>query len=393
MPPLRFFKMSNHFLGFWLLMGLALGGCVDRYTPDVPPAAQANLVVDGFINPQGRSVIKLERTFSVNTKNMRPAEAKAQVAIQDDAGRRYPLAESPAGTYSSAANTLDPNRQYQLRITTAQGRDYASDMEPVVLTPPVDSLTWKMTPQEGIQVYLNTHNANTAPRYYRWEYDETYQFTSAFQSGLEYVASSNSIEVRPFARQLFTCWRTEPSTAILQSNTAQLTQNTLVDFPLLTVLPSIKLRYGYSVLVRQCAETQTEYAYWERLRKSTENLGTVNDPLPSRVTGNVHALADASEPVLGYVGVHSVAERRLFVSGTRFPIPRPASVFYDPFYAACTPADKILPNAYYLQQFRDSFLIPIKRDDRTPELIYVSSPGCVDCRLNGTSVKPSYWPN
>jgi hypothetical protein len=59
MPPLRYFKMSNRFLCFWLLMGLALGGCVDRYTPDVPPAAQANLVVDGFINPQGRSVLLL----------------------------------------------------------------------------------------------------------------------------------------------------------------------------------------------------------------------------------------------------------------------------------------------------------------------------------------------
>jgi hypothetical protein len=145
MPPLRFFKMSNYFLCFWLLMGLALVSCVDRYTPDVPPAAQTDLVVDGFINPQGSTVIKLARTFSVNTKNTAPAEAKARVAIQDDAGRRYPLVESPAGTYSSAANTLDANRQYQLRITTAQGRDYASDMEPVVLTPPVDSLTWKTT--------------------------------------------------------------------------------------------------------------------------------------------------------------------------------------------------------------------------------------------------------
>lgn len=376
--------------------GLLLGGCVDRYTPDVPPAAQANLVVDGFINPLGPSVIKLSRTFSVNTKNTAPAEARAQVAIQDDAGRRYSLAENPAGTYTSAATTLDPSRQYQLRLTTAQGREYASDLLPVVLTPPIDSVTWKLTPVEGIQVNLTTHAAATAARYYRWEYDETYQFTAAYQSALEYVASSNSLVQRPTANQIFTCWRTEPSTAILQGNTAQLTQNTLAGVPLLTVLPSSKLRYGYSLLVRQVAQTQAEYTYWETLRKSTENLGTVNDPLPARVAGNVHALADAAEPVLGYVGVHSVAEKRLFVAGTQFPTPRPGSVFSDAFYATCAPPEGAAEASplflSYLQQCRGGFLIPLARDPVATSTIYFSTPACVDCRLHGTNVKPSYWP-
>jgi hypothetical protein len=369
---------------------------VDRYTPDVPAAAQPNLVVDGFINPQGRTVIKLARTFSVNTKNVGPVEARARVSIQDDAGQRFTLTENPAGTYTSAALALDPSRQYQLRITTAQSRDYASDLMQVVLTPPIDSVTWKLTPVQGVQLYLSTHGASTAARYYRWEYDETYQFTAAYQSALAYEASSNSLVQRPAADQLFTCWRTEPSTAILQGNTAQLAQNTLADAPLLTVLPSSKLRYGYSLLVRQQAQTQAEYTYWEALRKSTENLGTVNDPLPGRVTGNVHALADPAEPVLGYVGVHSVAEKRLFIDGARFPTPRPNSVLNDPFYATCAPPDGAAERSplylLYLQQCRGGFLIPLARDPIVTSTIYFGTPACVDCRLHGTSVKPSYWP-
>jgi hypothetical protein len=375
--------------------GLALASCVDRYTPDVPPAAQANLVVDGFINPQGSTVIKLARTFSVNIKNTAPAEARAQVFIQDNTGARYPLSERPAGTYTAATAPLDPSRQYQLRITTTQGREYASTSEPVAATPAIDSLTWRLTPEQGVQVYLTTHGASTAPRYYRWEYDETYQFTSYYQSGLEYIASSNSVQERPAERQIFVCWHTEPSTAIIQRNTVQLSQNTLANFPLLTVLPSVQLRYGYSVLTRQYAESQAEYNYWEQLRKNTENLGTVNDPLPSRVTGNVHALADASEPVLGYVGVHSVTEKRLFINAAQFPTPRPASVFYSPLYASCAgtigPSVRI-DDPFYLQQFRDGFLIPIKREDLAPNYIFVATPGCTDCRLHGTNIKPSYWP-
>jgi len=378
-----------------LLLGnaLLLSSCVDRYVPDVPPTERSNLVVDGYINPLGSTVIKLSRTFSVNTKNTPPAEARAQVVIQDNAGRRYPLTEAPAGTYTSAAQTLDPGRQYQLRITTAQGREYASDLESAIITPPIADLTWQLTDVQGVQIYLTTRATSTDARYYRWEYDETYQYTSAFQSALEYVASSNTVENRPAARQIYTCWRTQPSTAILQSNTEQLSQNVLVDYPLLLVLPDNRLKLGYSVLVRQVAQTQGEYDYWERQRKNTESLGTVNDPLPGRVTGNVHALADAAEPVLGYVGVHSVVEKRLFIDGNQLPTPRPGSVFYDPFYAPCTPPRGILPNAFYLQQFRDGFLIPIRRDDMTPDIIYVNTPNCVDCReRGGTNLKPSFWP-
>jgi len=385
--------MRRLLLCYWLVgVGLALGSCVDRYTPDVPAAAQSNLVVDGYINPLGRTVIKLARTFSVSTAQAGPTEARARVAIRDDAGQRYTLAENPAGTYTSAALTLDPNQQYQLLITTAQGREYASDKLPVVLTSPVDTITWQLTPVEGIQLFLSTHAPATAARYYRWEYEETYQFTSAFESTIEYDARRNF--VRPRRASIFRCWRTEPSTAIIQGNSAQLSQNALVDFPLLTVLPSMKLRLGYSLLVRQYAQTQAEYAYWERLRKSTENLGTVNDPLPGRITGNVHALADATEPVLGYVGVHSVVEKRLFIDGAKFPTPRPGSVLFDPAYATCLSPDQ-LRLALALPQFKQGLVVPIKpglnADGDTVGATF-SSPDCVDCRLRGTNIKPSYWP-
>ena len=388
----------NRLLPVALLLGAGLallGGCVDRYTPEVAPVDRASLVVDGFINPVGSTVIKLSRSFSVNTKSAAPVEAKAQVFIQDDAGRRYGLAESPAGTYTSASLALDLARQYQLRLTTAQSREYASDLAPVTPTPAIDSLTWQLTPQQGAQLYLNTHAPSTAARYYRWDYDETWQFTSYYQSGLEYVAASNSVEERPAERQIFKCWRTESSTAIVQGNTTQLSQNTLASFPLLLLPPSDKLRYGYSLLVRQVAQSQAEYEYWERLRKNTEALGTVNDPLPARVTGNVHALADPAEAVLGYVGVHSRTEKRLFIDGARFPTPRPGSVFYSPLYAFCAGTvgpSVLITDPFYLQQFRDGFLVPIKRSDLAPNYIFVATTGCVDCRVHGTNVKPSYWP-
>lgn len=384
--------MNRYFRVFWLSV-LVLGGCIDRYTPDVAPTEQTNLVIDGFINPRGRTVIKLSRTFSVNTQNAAPAETRAQLAIQDDAGQRYPLIESLAGTYTSAALVLKPDRQYQLRITTSQGREYASDLTPVVVTPPIDTLTFRVQSNGGIQIYVSTHDARNATRYYRWEYEETYQFTSAFESTIEYVPSTN--RVRPRGASVFRCWRTEASTAILQGNTTQLTQAALVDYPLIRVLPSVKLRIGYSLLVRQVGQTQAEYAYWETLRKNTENLGTVNDPLPARVTGNVHALTDAAEPVLGYVSVHSVTEKRLFIDARQLPVPQPGSVLFDPAYAFCGNTERVSV-ALGLLQFRlgASYpVLPVVSILTGDTIAYtVSSIDCVDCRQRGTNVKPSFWP-
>jgi hypothetical protein len=280
-----------------------------------------------------------------------------------------------------------------VRIVTAQGREYASDLVPVLITPPIDTLTWQLTTAGGLQIYIGAHDANTAARHYRWEYDETWQFNSAYYASVEYVASTNTLESRPNANQIFTCWRTVPSTEILQHNTTPLSQNAIASYPLLTVRPSNKLHIKYSVLVRQYAETPAEYDYWERLRKNTENLGTVNDPLPARVTGNVHALADAAEPVLGFVGVHSVTEKRLFVDAAQLPLPQPSVIYYDPFYEKCDLAT--ISPAAALEQARIGGLLPVRPNyDLTGRIVSydVSTVDCVDCRQRGTNVKPSYWP-
>jgi hypothetical protein len=62
--------------------------------------------------------------------------------------------------------------------------------------------------------------------------------------------------------------------------------------------------------------------------------------------------------VLGYVGVHSVTEKRLYIDGAQFPTPRPESIYFDPAYASCS--------------------------GPTPE--------CITCILRGTKIKPSFWP-
>ena len=134
----------------WRLASLAslvglLVGCVDKYLPEAISTTPSSLVVEGFINLNGVTTVQLARTRSLQAGTASPAETKASVAILDEAGNRYPLAEQAAGTYTSASLTLSPSHQYQLRLRTAAGRDYASDLVAAKVSAPIDAVTWART--------------------------------------------------------------------------------------------------------------------------------------------------------------------------------------------------------------------------------------------------------
>jgi hypothetical protein len=100
------------------LLLVGLGGCVDPYVPDVINASTRYLVVDGFINGNGATRIKLSRTQDIATTTAPAAETKATLYIMSAAGARYALRERSPGFYQSDSLVLSPG-QYQLRISTA----------------------------------------------------------------------------------------------------------------------------------------------------------------------------------------------------------------------------------------------------------------------------------
>ncbi len=389
--------------GRWGLPGLLLlAGCVEPYLPAVVDAPASYLVVDGFINGNGRTRIKLSRTINVAATASPPAETKATLAIVDEAGARYLLRETSAGFYQSDSLTLNPARQYQLRIATtgANAGSYASDLVPLKVTPPIDNLNWTVNGTQ-VRVQLNTHDASGQSRYYRWNFVETWEFHSAYNSTLQYDPVRKIIVSR--AVPIYTCWRTEQPSLIKQVSTAQLSQDALINEPVLLLSGRTeRLQIRYSVLVKQYTETPQEFAYYELLRKNTEAVGGVNDPLPSQLSGNVHRTDNASEPVLGYVSAHTVQTKRLFIS--RQDLPAQTTAQFDSPYADCMlgqeyfcdPATRSCIVYPQTKTFQLPNSVPI---DLIPDPITGQNPGgyssatrdCADCRVRGTLTKPSFW--
>lgn len=384
----------------WALV-LLLPACTDPYQPDVLTSPPSYLVVDGFLNAQGVTTIKLSRTYAVGAKTAPPVETKATAYIEDEANTRQLLREAPAGTYTSASLTLNPARRYRLHLNTAAGLEYVSDFVPVKITPPIDKVSWGLD-NSGVNVLVSTHDDTRASQYYRWDYTETWEIVPVYFPTVEYV--NRTVGVRnimvPFPT---TCWGNAPSSQIQLDKTTSLSQDIVSNFPLRKIAnTSDRLFRRYSILVQQYALTKEEYAYWELLRKNTENIGSLFDPQPSQLTGNVRCLNRATDLALGFVGAHSTTEKRLFISRQELPTNLPITSGYE----RCIPPDTVFlfpkfgpPPPPVADILQISFAGPGALIPINSVIIGGSVAGytakdkdCVDCRTRGTSVKPSYWP-
>ena len=372
----------------WVSTLLLLSACTERYIPDVISSPSSYLVVEGFINSQGPSVIKLSRTTAIAATKQPPVETKATVFVEEEAGQRYPLVENPLGTYTSASLALNPAKRYRLRISTAAGKSYTSDFAAVKTTPPIDAVTWETT-ADGLSIMVDSHDPTNNTRYYRWECDETWEFNTPYRPVVEYVNGAIQPIAVPYPEY---CWTFGTSTAITIGKTTALTQDVVSKFQVRKLpFSSERLQRKYSVLVKQYALSSEEYAYWDLQRRNTESLGTLFDALPSQVRGNLHNVADDAELVLGYVSVHSQSVKRIFIDRAELPRNWVSITGYE----SCVPPDTAYVGRLDGLLSGQRLYLPIYPLYSASGRIYgyaISTPVCVDCRKRGTALKPSFWP-
>jgi len=370
-----------------VLLFVAAAQCRKPYTPTILVKGDKYLVVDGFINssPGGVTTILLSRTKKLADTVVNIPEQGAALAIQSAAGNRYALHETGTnGRYISDALTLDNNGQYKITIATAGNNQYQSDLVLVKQTPPIDSIVWRQD-NKGINLYANTHDPLNNTRYYRWQYIQTWEYHSQLETiwGVE----NGMAYVRTPEQQVHICYSTTPSSNILTGTSAALSQDRISDALLGSIAQNDStLNYRSSFLVQQYALTPAAYFYWQIIKKNSEELGSLFDLQPSQLEGNIHSITNAAEPVVGYMSVTNLQEKRIFINNADLQNWQPAAGTYN-----CTVVD--------VPQNTTNFLIVDYPDTSYAPWYYVSmgplklaKKVCVDCTLSGgVNVKPSYW--
>lgn len=362
---------------FYLFLFLAVTGCIVQFVPKTTEDKEI-LVVEGLItNLPGPYTIKLTRSYPLGGQTAaRPVHGYI-VSVTDDLSNNYVFGESTAGSYVSSGFQASIGRTYTLHISTNSGAgsvNYTSFPVEMLPVPPIDSIYYEKqtlgvgsdnTPnQEGCQVYLDTHDPTGKTRFYRWEYQETWQFA------LPYIVTNKD------------CWISENSDIINIKNLSGLDENRIKRFPLKFISnTSDRLNVKYSILVNQLSITEDEYSYWDKLVNLSQSVGGLYDVIPSSVSSNIYCPSDPNEKVLGYFSVSGSSSKRLFIKDHFAGLAN--------LYTTC--AGDTVPPGTPLQGLNSTVWIIINHGMPDPYWVLTYNKGCADCTVRGTNIRPDFW--
>ena len=216
---------------------------------------------------------------------------------------------------------------------------------------------------------------------------------------------------------------------IIIGSTAKLSQDVMKQQQVFSITnASQKLAHTYVIQLNQYALTKEGFEYYEILKKNTEQIGSIFDPQPSALIGNIHCITAPSELVLGFISASTIARKQLNLFtkdnliGAPEVYPNVAGIeryaYPKPYYESCTSVpvddrgqgatwsfknegtpilDDQQPPSFYARANKtwgsgDSLLYNIVFT-REGNIYYYAPAPCVDCRLKGyTNIKPAYYP-
>jgi len=377
---------------FWLIMVIAFA-CKERYTPPVVNANNNYLVVDGVIVPGNDStIIKLSRTINISDTLVPKPEPGAQVQVVGENNDTHPLTYQGNGRYISTGLNLNPGQKYRLEIATGDGQQYQSDFVEAKQSPAIDNVEWNQDTALNIRINVSTHDAANNSRYYKWDYDETWTYHANYQAFFGW-RNDSFVQLLPDEHVYF-CYKFNSSSNISIASSAKLAGDVIYRSPIAIIgRGSEKASFLYSIIVKQYVLTKEAYAFWENMKKTTEQLGSLFDAQPSQLQGNIHCVTTPSQPVIGFVSASSIQTKRIFIDSRQVQ-----NWGYVPYYNdfECTSivmhSDSI--HFYFPPGLPTQWWAVGTPTGAPPGSAYIIMPKkCVDCRLNGgTSIKPPYWP-
>ncbi|MEM9675879.1 MAG: DUF4249 domain-containing protein [Bacteroidota bacterium] len=298
-------------------------GCIEpfTFTPEEPVEL---LVVDGRIDQSaGPYVLRLSRTSTFGKPPIPVLDA--QITIYDDQGQQEDYTFVRPGVYQSNGDIVrgEPGRTYYIEIRLDE-QVYQSRPQTMPRLIRADSVYFEtkvetIVSEEGtitedrlINVYVDTpaKQQNQDARF-RWSSDVNY---SVIEPNCGPLHSPKSCYITDTTNtqdiKLFSSENTET--------------NQLSRFLVATddTRPQYAFSTRYYINIYQFSMTQEAYEYWEDVRIIANQEGTIFDPPPAPIPGNMYNTDDQDETVLGFFEATAIdTARTVLFRGDLAPLP------------------------------------------------------------------------
>lgn len=364
-----------------------LASCVEEI-PIEAGSFEETIVIEATITDEVKiQQIKLSRTIPLNAEeNNLISNAEVKVIGNNE----HDFEEVEPGIYQSVTPfAAIPGVGYQLFVMVD---DEVYESTPTLLPEQLEIDEVKadridFDGENGVAITLSNEVTTETPIYYRFDYTETFKFTSNFWTASDLIVVDGNLELVPKLREEYTCYRTQKSQDIILANTNALSENSVSNL-LLTFINSNdpRLSRRYSILVNQYSISRDAYTYFEILKELSGSDNVFAQSQPGFFAGNISNVNDQEEKIVGYFDVVSVSTKRIYFNYEdfyEFESERPS--FVD--ISDCderTGGVETLISLVQLDSVRWLFT------SITGE-IFVVPRRCVDCNVFGTNVKPDFW--
>ena len=316
--------MKNIYLKISILCTLliCIASCTEPYALQTNTFEDAIVVEATITNEFKKQEIKLSRTYRLED-NGPEFEAGATLYVKDDLGNQYNFEENNGKYRSISEFQAVANRNYQLYITTNDGKSYSSSNEKLTTDTPIQDLVPEVTTKDGVrgvQIVAKSFDPTNTSKYYRFEYEETYKIIApkwvSAQATLNIFPTGSAIPgeiiLEPRTTEVRTCFSTKKSDNIILTKTNDLYEDR-VSFPVRFISSSnYIIMHRYSILVKQYVQNLASYTFYQTLKEISSSESILTQSQPGYFSGNIKSTTNPNEKVIGFFDVSSYSDKRVF---------------------------------------------------------------------------------
>jgi hypothetical protein len=318
-------------VNFVLSISVLLFSCIKEAKLDYREP-KPNLVVEGLLLTDStpcKITLSYSALFNENGGQLQHFIDDAEVYLKDvDAEDSIQLINQKNGTYVATDRFVAAaGKAYSLSIHLSNGERYASIPERITPVPKdlqlEDSIGIGVPPGltdlYGADVKIRTHDPADQTNYYRW-------------IATDYLSRKATGIPCGFSLCNQYCYQLYEDREVRILSDALINGNEVRDQ---SVLLSPYYYYGkHYIEIKQLSLTKEAYEFWKLYQEQTARSGTIFDPLPSPLQGNIYNIADPSRLALGYFEASDVASLKITL----------APIFIDAYYTLADVERYIYPD-------------------------------------------------
>ncbi len=299
---------------FFLLLSFGiLTACIDEVNLPIRNE-ERKLVVEGMItNERPPYTVRLTYTGTFVGGSLAPtslAVSGALVTISDNTGvstTLKPIIQQP-GIYRTTDTTFvgQVGRSYTLKIVTPQGKTFVSTAELLLPVPPIEKLTAVFkdiadrSKPSGYQVTADIKDPGETENYYRWTAYGYSRREATGKRSFTFTCCTN-------------CWIPIFNSSINIFTDERINGNEIKNREV--YFAPYYAQGKLYIEVSQYSLSREAYQFWQRFQEQQSRVGSIFDPLPAPLEGNIANSENPAELALGYFGASGISRKRLIISG------------------------------------------------------------------------------